>query len=298
MSPQPRRDTTAGRIYNDLRNLARRQGQPTDELFQLYLLERFLFRLAHSPMDDQLVLKGGTLLAAYQLRRPTQDIDVQALRLAGDVETIQQLVRRVCTVEVDDGVTFQLDQLDVRTIREGAAYDGLRVRVPAALGQAQLVLRLDINIGDPITPAPTEVAYPQLLGGSFAVTGYPLPAVLAEKLVTMLELAEGNTRDRDVGDVVRIIATHPIDAEELRAACEATAAYRGVQLQPLAAMTTSLAQRRQNAWLRWLRRAHLEDELPDRFSEALQHVVEFADPVLGGAVTAATWRPADRTWQP
>ncbi len=75
MSPQPQRDTTAGRIYNDLRNLARRQGQPTDELFQLYLLERFLFRLAHSPLDRLFVLKGGTLLAAYQLRRPTEAYD-------------------------------------------------------------------------------------------------------------------------------------------------------------------------------------------------------------------------------
>lgn len=62
MSPQPRRDTTAGRVYNDLRNLARRQGQPTDELFQLYLLERFLFRLAHSQQSGHLVLDGGTLL--------------------------------------------------------------------------------------------------------------------------------------------------------------------------------------------------------------------------------------------
>lgn len=28
--PNPTRDTTAGRIYNDLRNLARRTGHPSD----------------------------------------------------------------------------------------------------------------------------------------------------------------------------------------------------------------------------------------------------------------------------
>jgi hypothetical protein len=28
--PNPARDTAAGRIYNDLRNLARRTGAPTD----------------------------------------------------------------------------------------------------------------------------------------------------------------------------------------------------------------------------------------------------------------------------
>lgn len=70
MSSQPRRDTTAGRVYNDLRNLAHEQRRATDELFQFYLLERFLNRLARSRLDGQLVLKGGTLLAAYRCAAP------------------------------------------------------------------------------------------------------------------------------------------------------------------------------------------------------------------------------------
>lgn len=160
MSPQPRRDTTAGRAYNELRNLARRQGRATDELFQLYLLERFLYRLAHSPASDKLVLKGGTLLAAYQLRRATQDIDVQASSFANDEATLGELMHEVCQVQVDDGVSFDLTGLTVITIREGAAYEGLRARLPASLGPAQLVLRLDANFGDPITPAPATMAYP------------------------------------------------------------------------------------------------------------------------------------------
>ena len=43
--PGPARDTTAGRIYNGLRNLARRTGAPTDQVMLEYLLERFLYRL-------------------------------------------------------------------------------------------------------------------------------------------------------------------------------------------------------------------------------------------------------------
>jgi hypothetical protein len=30
--PNPARETTAGRIHNDLRNLARRSGAPTDQV--------------------------------------------------------------------------------------------------------------------------------------------------------------------------------------------------------------------------------------------------------------------------
>ena len=173
----------------------------------------------------------------------------------------------------------------------------MRVRVPAALGPAQLVLRLDVNVGDPITPSPVRLDYPELLGGSFAVTGYPLVSVLAEKLITMLELREANTRDRDIGDIVRIIDTHPLDSDELRAACEATAAYRRVDLDLLAGHTGALAQRRQAPWSRWRARMGLHDVLPDSVDDALERVVAFADPVLDGSMRAARWDHEHGRWQ-
>ena len=242
MTPDPSNDHTAGEVYNRLRRLAREQGRATDELFQFHLLERFIYRWATSRLAHRFVLKGGTLLAANDLRRATRDIDVQALAEGGDAEAVAGLVREICQIEGDDGVSFELDRLDAHSIREGAPYEGMRVRVPAALGPAQLVLRLDVNVGDPITPSPVRLDYPELLGGSFAVTGYPLVSVLAEKRITMLELREANTRDRVIGDIVRIIDTHPLDSDELRAACEATAAYRRVDLDLLAGHTGALAQ--------------------------------------------------------
>ncbi len=45
----PSRDTAAGRIYNDLRSLARRTGRPGDQLMLEYVLERFLFRAERPP---------------------------------------------------------------------------------------------------------------------------------------------------------------------------------------------------------------------------------------------------------
>ena len=49
--------------------------------------------------------------------------------------------------KADDGVSFDLTGLTVTTIRKGATYEGLRARVPASLGPAELVLRLDANFG-------------------------------------------------------------------------------------------------------------------------------------------------------
>ena len=67
----PARDTAAGRAYLDLQALARANARPVQELLQLFVLEAFLDRLAHSPHRAQLVLKGGVLPAAFGERRPT-----------------------------------------------------------------------------------------------------------------------------------------------------------------------------------------------------------------------------------
>lgn len=67
----PSRATKAGQTYLALRKKAREDRRPVDELLQLYVLEAFLARLAESQLLDQLVLKGGVLLAAFGERRPT-----------------------------------------------------------------------------------------------------------------------------------------------------------------------------------------------------------------------------------
>lgn len=74
----PSRDSKAGQVYLDLQAKARREHRPTDELFEMYVLERFLYRLSLSAYRNRLVLKGGMLLAAFDDRRPTRDVDLLA----------------------------------------------------------------------------------------------------------------------------------------------------------------------------------------------------------------------------
>jgi len=183
---RPSRDTTAGRVYLDLRARARRDGRGTDELLALYVLERFLYRLSISAHRDRLVLKGGMLLAAFDQRRPTRDVDLLATATPNDVDTVAALVREVVTVDVDDGVVYEPERLTARTIREQDQYAAVRVVVPSRVGRAQQPLRVDVNVGDPVTPAPVEISYPALLGEPFRLVGYPIETVLAEKLVTMV----------------------------------------------------------------------------------------------------------------
>jgi len=81
--------STATKIYSDLQSLARRRGRATSEILTIYGLERFVDRLTRTEFRDDFVLKGGILLAAYQLRRPTRDIDMQALDFPLDERTYE-----------------------------------------------------------------------------------------------------------------------------------------------------------------------------------------------------------------
>lgn len=295
---RPTRDITSGRAYLDLQALARRKGRPTDELVVLFILERFLYRLSRSVHRERLVLKGGMLLAAFDERRPTRDVDLLARGTQNDIDVVSALIRQVLDVEVDDGVSFDTAQLDARIIREHELYAGVRVVVPARVGRARHPLRVDVNVGDPVTPAPREVRFPALLAGPFPVVAYPIETVLAEKIVTMIDRGDTTTRDRDFADVVLLTRRPDIDAGRLAAAIGATAAHRHSTLRPLREVLVTLGTLRQRQWTSFLQRHDPSAELPETYAATIALVAAFADPILSGAVASGRWEPVRRTWLP
>jgi len=158
--PGPARDTTAGRVYNDLRNLARRTGAPTDQVMLEYLLERFLYRVSIHPLGRQhFVLKGGLLLAQFGARRVTRDIDILGRAFPGDEQEIISRITQIAATAIDDGVTFDPGTLATVPIRQDDEYHGLRLAMSATLSRARLKLQLDVSFGDPVTPAPALIEY-------------------------------------------------------------------------------------------------------------------------------------------
>lgn len=264
----------------------------------MYVHERFLYRLARSRHRDRMILKGGMLLAALDTRRPTADIDLLATALSNDVASVATAIREVLAIEADDGVVFSPGRLTARLIRDAELYAGVRLAVPAMVDRARTVLRADVNVGDPVTPAPAEVEYPGLLAGSFRLLGYPLASVLAEKIITMIDRGETTTRERDFADVVLLTRRHPANAAELAAAFRATAAHRRSALRPLAGLADRLGPARQQSWSAYLARNGLASQLPASYAEAITVVAAFADPILTGAIEAATWNPATQAWAP
>jgi hypothetical protein len=168
-----------------LQRKARGEGRTTAEYLRLYALEGFLLRLVNSQHANRFVLKGGVLLAAYQLRRPNHRLDFAGVQVSNDVEAVRQLVVEVASTvlstQLDDGLTFDLENVRAETIREDDEYSGVRVRLVATLATAKETFHVDVNVGDPILPPPTEISLPRLLEQApIRLQGYPLEMVLAE----------------------------------------------------------------------------------------------------------------------
>lgn len=275
------RDTAAGRAYLDVQNLARRSGRPTDELLHLYALEGFLDRLARSEVADRLVLKGGMLLSIWNARRPTRDIDLAGRRIRAEADVVREFVAAVASVPSDDGLEFDSAGITAGTIRDQDDYAGVRVTVPGRLARAVFRFHVDVNVGDPIQPPPVLVDLPRLLGGEpVRLLGYPMAMVLAEKIVTMVERGEANTRWRDFADVYRLAGDSTISPAQLRQAVEAVATFRGVRLRSLEALLASFVPLAQGRWAAWRRKQQLEEVVPEQFADVLDVVIRFADPYL------------------
>ncbi|MFV0459821.1 MAG: nucleotidyl transferase AbiEii/AbiGii toxin family protein [Actinomycetales bacterium] len=293
------RGTPAGDAYLDLQNQARRSGRPTQELFQLYVLEGFLARLAVSDLRDRFVLKGGVLLAAFDSRRPTKDVDLAGLDVANDTEAVLGLVRRVLVVTTPtvDGIEFIAETARAEVIREEDDYSGVRVHVDARLASAELPFHVDVNVGDPIWPSPTTVVVPRLRGGDpIELPGYPMHMVHAEKIVTAIQRGTANTRWRDFGDVWSLSRQHPITADDLSQAIDEVATHRNATVRPLVEVLDGYAELGQSRWERWRRRSN-SDHLPEQFASVLDAVISFADPVLSRAAAGRVWSVDRGSWE-
>lgn len=135
---RPTRASEAGRAYLDLQNRARAERRGTQQLLTLYVVERWLARLSASPHADKFVIKGGMLLAAYEARRPTADLDALARSIANDQNVIVSLVSDIARLPLDDGVEYQTRTATSRIIRDQAIYSGVRITMDCAIALLRL----------------------------------------------------------------------------------------------------------------------------------------------------------------
>ena len=221
---------TPEQIKGRIKSVAKQNNADARTLMRIYMMERFLERLAQSEYRDNFIIKGGILVTAMigVAHRSTMDIDTSMKNLNLSAEDALRVVNRVKDIDLDDGVSF--DVKDVSNIMDEMEYPGIRVTMNANVGRLITTLKIDISTGDVITPRAIEFNYDLLLEDrSISLWSYNLETILAEKLQTVLARGILNTRMRDFYDIRMLLDTYEdkVNKAVLKDAFAATCKKRG-----------------------------------------------------------------------
>ena len=220
---------TAEQIKTFVKKTAKGNSTISQITIRNYIMERFLERLSLSEFKNKFILKGGLLIASIVGldTRATMDIDTTAKNLSLSVITATEIITKIISIPIDDGVSFVIK--DVSVIMDDAEYNGVRASLEATIDAMRTPLKIDISTGDTITPGEIDYKFKLMFEDrSIVVLAYNIESVLAEKLETVISRGTANTRLRDFYDIyiLQNIPSQSISHATLKAAFAATCSKR------------------------------------------------------------------------
>jgi predicted nucleotidyltransferase component of viral defense system len=288
-----------------LKHLAVAENKPFDYLMMHYFVERLLYRLSVSDYADNFILKGGLLLYVIlgNDARATRDVDFLARRLSNAPEELINAFRAICAIEADDAVRFDLPSVSAERIKDGADYEGVRVKVIGYLDKSRHVMQFDVGFGDVIVPKPVTMEYPSLLDmGRPVIQAYSRESVIAEKFEAMIALAEANSRMKDFYDVYVLSRTFDFEGLVLYEAIRQTLERRATPMTSSPAVFTENfagTKDKQTQWQAFQNRIRVAEGVS--LPEALERIRIFLQPVYLAALSENEWmkhwNSADSCWE-
>ena len=109
---------TPEQLKGAIRYIAKKNNLMPQEILQMFLFERILERISKSKYKNNIILKGGLLLASIigEDERTTKDMDATLKSLPLDTEKITNIFNEILNVDLEDEVKFEI--LDVKDIRD------------------------------------------------------------------------------------------------------------------------------------------------------------------------------------
>lgn len=274
----------AASLRAKLTNQAKEKGEDLQNLLIRYANERLLYRLSESEHKTKFMLKGAALFAFWfnEPHRPTSDMDLLGFG-ENDIPTLENIFRELCAVDYEDGLNFLADTVKGGEIREGEAYQGVRLTMTAMLERARIHVQVDIGFGDAVTPKAEEKTLPTIFEmPAPQLKVYPKETVVAEKFEAMVKLGIGNGRMKDFWDVRYLIKEFEFDGALLQKAIRATFESRQTPMpQNLpTALTDDFAANplKLSLWSGFITRNRIKSETD--FAFVIKSLREFFAPII------------------
>lgn len=175
-----------------IRNLAKQKQVSPQVLMQEVALDEIVDRISRSPYREQLILKGGFLIASMIGidTRSTRDLDtsVRGLPVTKD-EMLKVFNTIVKKNETDGDVTLRITKID--EIRSGDNYEGFRIHLEAKIFASVIDTKIDISTGDVITPHEISWYHHTIFNDQkIMVMAYNMETILAEKIEAIVARQE------------------------------------------------------------------------------------------------------------
>lgn len=188
---------TPEQLKGAIRNVAKKNNLMPQEVLQMFLFERILERLSVSEYKNNFILKGGLLISSM--------------------------------IGITERTTMDMDTTVKDIPMEDDAYNNFRIHINAIYGKINNPMKIDITIGDKITPAAIEYSYKMIFEDKkMSVMAYTLETILAEKYETIIRRNIGTTRARDFYDLYSLFHSrkNEVRKEILKSAVNHTAKKR------------------------------------------------------------------------
>jgi predicted nucleotidyltransferase component of viral defense system len=110
--------SSATQLKDWIKNKAKQTGAPANTLLHSFMMERLLERVSLSPYRENLILKGGFLIAAMVGidRRNTMDMDATVKGLPVSREGIEDILNEIISIDAGDNITFEIQ--DIKNIHD------------------------------------------------------------------------------------------------------------------------------------------------------------------------------------
>ena len=246
-------------LKDRLKHIATEQNRSFQEVWKLFLLERFLVRLSRSNYNEKLVFKGGLLLSYYLLiARETTDIDLLARRFQAEMSQIKNILIEICNIQINDNVDMSFESVD-ELDHTHMNYPGYRVKLNARYGKMRDRIQIDIGVGDVVESV--QIDWPlfqyktqSLFEDYISLHVYPVETIFSEKLETIIARGAANSRMKDFHDVVLLCRKQIIiDREKLNSSISTTFMNRGTTIEMPIVFSDDEYLRLQRLWAAHIR---------------------------------------------
>ena len=219
---------TSEKLKGKIKSFSEKNNLKAQEVLQMYFFERFLTRLEKSKYRANFIIKGGFLISSIIgiQNRTTMDIDTTIKGLPVKEEIIKEIILKILSIEVNDGIEFVLGKIE--NIREISEYENYRLHLTANFEKIKNPLKIDITTGDVIIPSEIEYSYETIFKEKLNILVYSLETLIAEKYETIIKRNITTTRLRDFYDIYMIfkLKNDKINVNNLKQAIWETAKNR------------------------------------------------------------------------